>query len=357
MGKDPLNKITLKLTSENIATVSFLGGDEAIHRFGKQGKNGVLEVITKSYKAPISSREETIPMNKDSLKESTKPLFVIDGVVIPEGRANNIDPNDIKEITVLKKEEDVKEYGEAGKNGVILISTKNGNFKLPKVVIDSDLKDVEKTKPLIVINGKITTDKVVSDIDPDIVSEVQVYKGEAALSKYGDKGINGVVEITTKNQVKQDGTLVFINGEVMKNEKDTKGEDNKFTHKNFVGKTYSMSSEMAKEKVDINGFKGQVDFRFTEPNNKLEGKMPINFELFSNPNANNRVEFKYSVERIDNIQACIFDMSGALLKKVNIMPTGKIGRSTIELPELSNGVYLLRLNQTQSSVTNRFILF
>lgn len=72
----------------------------------------------------------------DKQKELTQPLFVIDGVkkVLPQepgekkkdlDAALNISPNDIESISVLKGQDAIDKYGEEGKNGVILITTKS----------------------------------------------------------------------------------------------------------------------------------------------------------------------------------------------------------------------------------------
>ena len=36
------------------------------------------------------------------------------------------------------------------------------------------------------------------DVDPNTIKSINVLKGENAVKKYGDKGKNGVVEITSK---------------------------------------------------------------------------------------------------------------------------------------------------------------
>jgi TonB-dependent SusC/RagA subfamily outer membrane receptor len=55
-----------------------------------------------------------------------------------------------------------------------------------------------KAKPLIVIDGVITSDINLNDLNPTTIKSMNVLKGENASSKYGDKGANGVIEITTK---------------------------------------------------------------------------------------------------------------------------------------------------------------
>ncbi|MDR1091974.1 MAG: carboxypeptidase regulatory-like domain-containing protein [Prevotella sp.] len=56
--------------------------------------------------------------------ESKSPLIVIDGKVSVDG-IGAIDPNEIASLKVLRKEEGIKQYGDEGKNGVIIITTKS----------------------------------------------------------------------------------------------------------------------------------------------------------------------------------------------------------------------------------------
>ncbi len=52
------------------------------------------------------------------------PLYVIDGV--PVGPGNNINPNDIESISILKDASSAAIYGTRGANGVVIITTKRG---------------------------------------------------------------------------------------------------------------------------------------------------------------------------------------------------------------------------------------
>jgi TonB-linked SusC/RagA family outer membrane protein len=52
------------------------------------------------------------------------PLYIIDGV--PAGPDNNLNPNDIESITILKDASSAAIYGTRGANGVIIITTKHG---------------------------------------------------------------------------------------------------------------------------------------------------------------------------------------------------------------------------------------
>ena len=53
-----------------------------------------------------------------------EPLYLIDGLEKPKGGISDINPNDIESITVLKDAHANAVYGEKGRNGVVLITTK-----------------------------------------------------------------------------------------------------------------------------------------------------------------------------------------------------------------------------------------
>lgn len=68
-----------------------------------------------------------------SINSSNNPLYVVDGVMLPQGNQNQasqaidyINPNDIVAVEVLKDASSTAIYGARGANGVILITTKKG---------------------------------------------------------------------------------------------------------------------------------------------------------------------------------------------------------------------------------------
>ena len=73
-----------------------------------------------------------------SLTASTSPLIVVDGVIYP-GSLNDINPNDIATIDVLKDASSAAVFGARSANGVILITTKKGKLGKPKITINSNL--------------------------------------------------------------------------------------------------------------------------------------------------------------------------------------------------------------------------
>ncbi|MBB6499784.1 M56 family metallopeptidase [Pedobacter cryoconitis] len=65
-----------------------------------------------------------------AIQITPKPLYVIDGKIVSDQedfKLKNINPNDIESMSILKDEEAIKKFGDAAKNGVILITTKKKN--------------------------------------------------------------------------------------------------------------------------------------------------------------------------------------------------------------------------------------
>jgi len=68
-------------------------------------------------------------------KGNNNPLIVVDGVI--RNNINEIDPNTIATVSVLKDAAAVAPYGLAGANGVILITTKRGQIGVPTLSLNS----------------------------------------------------------------------------------------------------------------------------------------------------------------------------------------------------------------------------
>jgi len=68
----------------------------------------------------------------NSINANTSPFIVVDGVPF-FGTINDINPNDVESMEVLKDASSVAIYGTRGANGVILITTKRGATGKPRV--------------------------------------------------------------------------------------------------------------------------------------------------------------------------------------------------------------------------------
>lgn len=61
-----------------------------------------------------------------SLNASNAPLYVVDGMILQNGGIENINPQDIESIDILKDASSTAIYGSRGANGVVLVTTKKG---------------------------------------------------------------------------------------------------------------------------------------------------------------------------------------------------------------------------------------
>ncbi|GAB3855151.1 TonB-dependent receptor [Hymenobacter terrigena] len=68
-----------------------------------------------------------------SITASADPYIVLDGVPLFPGNLNDISPNDIASIEILKDASATAIYGTRGSNGVILVTTKRGKTGKPQV--------------------------------------------------------------------------------------------------------------------------------------------------------------------------------------------------------------------------------
>jgi len=107
-------------------------------------------------------------------------------------------PSDIKSIN-LDTNKMIIRGTRKGKDVTVTVNRPNENTTLNG---DIALKPSsgQKDNPLIVIDGVISSDINLKDINPNNILSINVLKGEKATAKYAEKGANGVIEITTKKQ-------------------------------------------------------------------------------------------------------------------------------------------------------------
>jgi beta-lactamase regulating signal transducer with metallopeptidase domain len=70
----------------------------------------------------------------------------------------------------------------------------------PDKINSVDIRKTDKSEanPLIILDGKVITNAGMKALDPETFQSVDVYKDEPAIEKYGEKGKDGVVVITSK---------------------------------------------------------------------------------------------------------------------------------------------------------------
>ena len=82
-------------------------------------------VMVQTSSAGAAPAEVILIRGRNSIKASNDPLIVIDGIPYG-GQLEDINPNDVKSIEILKDASAAAIYGSRGANGVILITSKEG---------------------------------------------------------------------------------------------------------------------------------------------------------------------------------------------------------------------------------------
>lgn len=97
-----------------------------------QGKIAGMD-ITKS-SGQIGAGVNILLRGSRSIYGDNSPLFIIDGL---PGSMDDVNPNDIESVDVLKDASSTAIYGSAGANGVVIITTKRGNTGKVNVNFDA----------------------------------------------------------------------------------------------------------------------------------------------------------------------------------------------------------------------------
>ena len=141
-----------RISPENIESFGVIKKEnslEVLKKHNAENKKGIISVVTKEGIASGKVKKDEVrvvgfgsmsdpgnPLNikvmkRDSVSVSVKekPLIFIDGIKAADDAMSRLDPNTIESISVLKDATSVKLYGDEGRSGVILITTKYASSK------------------------------------------------------------------------------------------------------------------------------------------------------------------------------------------------------------------------------------
>jgi len=192
--------------SSKIAGVYAYKGEEAIKRFGEKAKYGAISIV------PIIKPEPGLAAKSfELITDGPKPLYVIDGVKASEKTLNELSPNDISSIDVLKGQTATTIWGEAGKNGVIIIATKKAAKQEPALITKTP-GAVQNSGSAAVENPDRDFDKVFTKIEqmPEFMGGKEAWRRHLEQNllypdEAQDNGTQGVA--TIEFIVDTDGSL------------------------------------------------------------------------------------------------------------------------------------------------------
>ncbi len=164
-GREVTPEILGALNPERIQSFIILKepADVAQYTTDKSKKAVMLVTLKKEEPKALAGTVSTIRVSDNA----SKAQVVIDDKLVDEATFKSLSPDQFESVTVLKPEEAVAIYGEAGKNGVIVIRTKaaartkDGELKVNGRVMDTQGEPV--IGAYITIEG--TTRGSVSDVD------------------------------------------------------------------------------------------------------------------------------------------------------------------------------------------------
>ncbi len=168
-------------------------------------KDGFVEFTLKNGKKIIMNQQEafkrgllpppppppgsTAVNNNAVLNKMINALFVVDGEIKGKDfNVNEINPNDILSIDVLKGAAAIAKYGENGKEGVVAIKTKkkdnNVTLSADKAVITNNNKELVMTgnvnidgdlsNTTIYVDDRLVTEKVFKTINPKHIESINI---------------------------------------------------------------------------------------------------------------------------------------------------------------------------------------
>jgi len=141
------------ISADNIKSINVLKGQQAIKKYPKDAKNGVVEILLKGIqrKDQLPNKDwSNINANQNKIKslemangvkiefkgkfnidtavgDKKTPLYILDGVPLKSSiEISKLNPEEFESVSVLKNPSSISLYGNEGKNGVILITTKTG---------------------------------------------------------------------------------------------------------------------------------------------------------------------------------------------------------------------------------------
>lgn len=173
------------------------------NRNGNPGKEAPGKLVNDSKTQPVNSliaplKKDTVPVEKKKIAIAFKstnspdnpPLIVVDGVEMDRTYSlEAVEAEDIESVSVLKDGSANALYGDKGKDGVIIVTTK-GSASLTSTF--------GSRQPLYVLDGSPIERNVLKSINPVQIESVSIVRDASAKALYGPKAENGVVLITTK---------------------------------------------------------------------------------------------------------------------------------------------------------------
>ena len=168
-----------------------------------QGRTPGVEVTTSSGMPGAGARVRV--RGTTSINKSSDPLYVIDGIISTSG-LDGLNPQDIQSMEVLKDASSTAIYGSRGANGVVLVTTRNGETGRARIHFDAKIGLSQVRKDYDLLNAYEYAQAL-----NDIRGEGTISNSDMAAYQNGTKGIDWV-DLMTRTALTQDYSLGISGG-------------------------------------------------------------------------------------------------------------------------------------------------
>jgi TonB family protein len=120
-------KVTMaEIDPSKVVSMNVLKTSEATEKYGEKGKYGAIEIISTRY----INNPQAASTKSNNAATKNNSLVIVDGILY-KGELNDIPVETISSLSVRKYKSDDDKYGQAGKEKVIEIKTKNSSTGSP----------------------------------------------------------------------------------------------------------------------------------------------------------------------------------------------------------------------------------
>lgn len=226
-----------------------------------QGKVAGLQIVSASGQPGVG--KSVLIRGIQSLNASTAPLYVLDGAIV--GSVDEVNPDDIESISVLKDAASSAIYGSRAANGVIIITTKRGSKNRVPVITFHTYQGIQTESNLKL---KLLNSTQWMELDKEAYVNAGIYN----QSPYWDLVNNAPADLSYYNGVNTDWLKIIRQQGAM----------------NFYNVSLSGGS-------DKSTFYTSVSYRKQKGMVIGTGDDNINFRFNSDHKINNFIEFGNSV--------------------------------------------------------------
>jgi hypothetical protein len=202
------------IDNKQIESINVLKGRAAEEKYGKDAKNGVIEISTKK--------------DVDGLKQSSTKVKI----------ETELDKSENKLVDLSTKSAQVNK----GNGWAISYGASESKDNIKRI---QENKNVDYKKAVIFIDGKLSDSQTLEKLDPEEIGSVGIQKTsnypqseqQAVIKKYGEKAQNGVITIETKeykSHLKPSPTKAKKESELDKSEIDNTGNETVSSYKQYL---------------------------------------------------------------------------------------------------------------------------